>query len=231
MRLIGLTGGIAAGKSTVSEYFASKGAVIIDCDLLARELVLPGSSTLLALAAHFGPEIILPDGALDRTRLGKLIFDNKAQKKALDDIYRWPLVRIIVSRILHEWFVARSDLVILDAPLLFESGWLQYLVKGVIVIYCPLQIQLQRLQTRNNLPRDQALARVNSQMPMDEKVRRATYVIDNSGDRAELMQQLDKLQSQTLARLWPSGTWTLATGTGILAAALLLRQAVLSFAR
>uniref|UniRef100_A0A7S1NID5 Dephospho-CoA kinase n=1 Tax=Eutreptiella gymnastica TaxID=73025 RepID=A0A7S1NID5_9EUGL len=145
---------------------------------------------------------------MNRTRLGEMIFASPKKRKQLNAITGRPIFYAVVRRILHEMFIARSDVVILDAPLLYETKVFQYFVKGVVVVYAKPHLQLQRLMDRNGYTRDEAQQRISSQMPMAEKVRRAQHVLDNSGEREELCKQVDDLYPR-IQRLWPTGTHTL----------------------
>lgn len=189
---IGLTGGIATGKSTVSSLMVRKGALLVDADVIAREVMLPGHPVLGEVAAHFGQVILLPDGQLDRKKLGEIIFNNPEQRLALNGITH-PAIRLEIRSRMEAYEAAEPDrLVVVDIPLLYESG-LQSLFKGVLVVYTPRAVQLERLMRRDGISEEQAMARLNSQMDIELKKSMADYVIDNSGSLAETERQLDKL--------------------------------------
>ena len=186
--IAGLTGGIATGKSTVSAIFAEAGAQIIDADKIAREVVEPGTPAFHDIVAAFGAGILLADGGIDRKGLGDIIFHNPKKKARLDAIvhprvYRRTEEKIAVISADHP-----DAVVILDIPLLIETNMQRNLAE-VVVVYVPERIQLQRLMDRDRIDADAALARIRSQMPIEEKRRRATIVIDNSGALADTRNQ------------------------------------------
>ena len=196
---IGLTGGIATGKSTVSSLMVRKGALLVDADVIAREVMLPGHPVLAEVAAHFGQVILLPDGQLDRKKLGEMIFNNPEQRLALNRITHPAIRREIRSR-MEAYEAAEPDrLVVVDIPLLYESE-LQSLFSGVLVVYVPRAVQLERLMRRDGITEEQALARLNSQMDIELKKDMADYVIDNSGSLAETGRQLDALWTRITKR-------------------------------
>ncbi len=180
MVVAGLTGGIATGKSTVSAIFKTCGAVIVDADVIARDVVQKGQKAWSGIVDTFGSRILLPDGSINRPALGDIIFHDPVRQQILNHIVH-PEVMAETNRRLAEINHNSPDaVVILDVPLLFESGMDQGLSE-IIVVYIPEPLQLQRLMHRNALSKDQALARIRSQMPVEEKKRRATQIIDNSG--------------------------------------------------
>jgi dephospho-CoA kinase len=185
---VGLTGGIASGKTTVSEMFQNAGAIVIDADRIARQVVAPGLPAWRAITALFGEAVLAPDGTLDRGILGEKVFNDSSLRHQLEAIVH-PHVRaqmdVEVKRLEQ---TAPHAVVILDVPLLLETRMEQGLAE-VIVVYVPRQVQLQRLMQRNGLDRDQAGVRIDAQISMQEKRRRATIVIDNSGDRAHTQRQ------------------------------------------
>lgn len=188
MLVVGLTGGIASGKTTVSAIFADAGATIIDADRLSRQAVEKGRPAYQRIVRQFGKQVLRPDGELDRKMLGHIIFRNPTQKKLLNSIVH-PPVRRATDRQLAQ-IAARNPnaLVVLDVPLLFETR-MHADLDEVIVVYVPEQIQLQRLMARDHIPRVEAQARIRSQMPLEEKKALATIVIDNSGSRADTRRQ------------------------------------------
>ncbi len=177
----GLTGGIATGKSTVSGFLAEAGAAVVDADKIAREVVKQQKPAWRAVVDHFGEEILAPDGEIDRQRLGDIIFRSPEEKETLN--------RIIHPYVFQEMTAAESAIrkkrpdavIILDVPLLFEVGMDARLAE-VILVYAPERRQIERLMARNALAQENALARVRSQMNIEEKRDRATVVIDNSYD-------------------------------------------------
>lgn len=187
--LAGLTGGIATGKSTVSAMFAHLGCRLIDADLLAREVVAPGQPAHAAIVAEFGREVLLPDGDLDRKRLGAVVFADAERRKRLEAITH-PAIRQRQMRILsvleEEEF---EGVVIWDAALLIESGGAAGMDR-VIVVFADEATELRRLMARDGVSEADALARIRSQMPVVDKAKRAHYVIDNSGSRADTEAQV-----------------------------------------
>lgn len=179
MKIIGLTGGIACGKSTISMTLQELGAVIIDGDVLSRDLTAPGGEALPAIRAAFGDGVFTPDGALDRRALGRLVFSSNAARETLDSIMQ-PL---LLGRICNDIAQARSsgaEICVLDMPLLYEKG-LDSLCDHVWCAWLPQETQLQRLMARDGFTAEEALQRIRSQMPTDEKAARADIVIDTSG--------------------------------------------------
>lgn len=196
MLRIGLTGGIASGKSTVARLLREQGAVVIDADLLAREAVQPGTPAWQALKQRFGDTFFHPDGSLDRTKLGEHVFQDAQAREDLNRMVH-PAVAALLQRRLAELAEqereqGRQWLVLLDIPLLYEAG-LESTVSEVWVAYCPEPIQLQRLMTRDRLTREQAMARIQSQMPLKEKALRATRVINTDLSLEQLELQLKDL--------------------------------------
>ncbi|MEC0177715.1 dephospho-CoA kinase [Paenibacillus favisporus] len=188
---IGLTGGIATGKSTVSALLVSKGALLVDADVIAREVMLPGHPVLAAAVEHFGQAILLPDGTLDRRRLGDIVFHDPNERKALNDITH-PAIRQEIREQMQTFEREHPDrLVVVDIPLLFESG-LEAMFEQVLLVYAPFEVQVERLMERNRLTKDEAVARIRSQMDIEEKKKRADVVIDNSGQPSETERQVDE---------------------------------------
>ena len=188
--ILGLTGGIASGKSTVSAYLAQNGALIIDADLIARQVVAKKSSGLKQIVAKFGGEILTASGELDRKKLGKLVFSNKELLKALTDI-TGPLIRAEILREIEAAKKAQVKLVVLDIPLLFETGY-QTLCDKVMVVTIPSEVQLKRVMKRDNLSAAEARKRIANQLPASKRNELADVLIDNSKSVAETYQQVLK---------------------------------------
>lgn len=189
MRIIGLTGGIATGKTTVSDYLAARyGLPVLDADQLARSAVEPGSPLLPAIAQRFGAEVIGADGLLDRPRLGEIVFQQPAERQWLEAQIH-PIVRaqLLAGIAAHQ---GRSNSIALAIPLLFEAQMTD-LVTEIWVVSCEPTQQLHRLMARNHLTVDQAQARINSQWPLAQKMARADVVLHNQGTLLELFQQVD----------------------------------------
>jgi dephospho-CoA kinase len=179
MLRVGLTGSIAVGKSFVTSIFADLGCHTLDADETAREVVLPGSPGLNAVAKAFGDEVLNPDGTLNRRRLGELVFADNARREKLNHILH-PFIIARQDEIMRDW--EREDpqgIGIIDAALMIESGGYRRFDK-LIVVHCRPEVQLERLMLRNALSRDEAQARIASQMPQEEKQKFADYLIDTS---------------------------------------------------
>lgn len=188
MIVVGLTGGIASGKSTVSKIFDEAGAVVIDADRLARQVVEPGKSAWKEIRAQFGRRVFKPDGALDRERLGEIVFHQNRLRRQLEAIIH-PRIRAHMDESLRKLAVSKPEsVVVLDVPLLLETGMEKGLAE-VIVVYAPAAVQRRRLMLRDGFSADQAQARIDAQMPMEQKRSRATLVIDNGGDLSETEKQ------------------------------------------
>jgi len=176
----GLTGGIATGKSTVSEMFRNEGAVIIDADKIAHNVVKKGEPAWQQIRDYFGNETLLPNGEIDREYLGDVVFNDVAQKKVLNEIVH-PFVLEKMAEDLKQTEETQPDsTIILDVPLLIESGMHKGILSDLILVYIPERLQLERLIARDNISIEDATARIKSQMPIDEKKNYASIVIDNS---------------------------------------------------
>lgn len=199
MLLVGLTGSIATGKSTVSEMFRRKGAEIIDADHIAREVVEPGTEGLARIVREFGHGMLDEEGKLNRERLGARIFQNPAEREKLNRLLH-PLIvdcmRAKTEKIKKE---KDPDLLIWDVPLLIEGNLTQW-VEAVILVYTPKEIQLERLMKRNALSREEAEKRILAQMDIEEKKKHADYVIDNRGTLSETERQVDQLWKQLISK-------------------------------
>jgi dephospho-CoA kinase len=182
--LVGLTGGIATGKSTVNAMLASPSVRVVDADALAREIVEPGTPAYKQIVVEFGKEVLQPDGRLDRARLGEIVFRDAAKRKRLEAITH-PAIRArfekIVADLEREGF---DGILIWDASLLIESGGTKNMDRVVVVTTDPAT-QLRRLMERDGCSEEAARARTASQMPLAIKARYGDYVIDNSGSRAQ----------------------------------------------
>lgn len=187
-RIIGLTGGIATGKSTVSRYLATKYHLpVLDADIYAREAVKLGSPVLNAIAQRYGADILLADGNLNRKQLGEIVFNHPDERQWLEQQIH-PDVRDRLIRAMNQFSLYTT--VVLVIPLLFEVGMTD-LVTEIWVVSCSRQQQIERLMQRDNLSLEQAQARINSQMPIEEKCDRADVVLDNSFTTEFLLKQVD----------------------------------------
>lgn len=188
---LGLTGGIATGKSTVSSLLEERGAFIIDADRIAREVVLPGSPALQQVAERFGQAVLLEDGSLNRKKLGEIVFADAAERKALESILH-PAIRAVMRERLEAYERDYPDkLVVADIPLLYESG-LESMYEEIMVVYVPREIQLQRLMKRDGLTPEEAGKRLDAQFDIEWKKQQADYVIDNRGSLDETKKQIDR---------------------------------------
>lgn len=192
MVIIGLTGSIATGKSTVSTMLRDAGMPIVDADVVAREVVEPGTHTLEAIKLAFGPGVI-ENGVLNRSQLGNIVFDNQSQLQRLNAIMQ-PAIRSVMADKINFWRTQHVPVLILDIPLLFEREYdKNYHVDKIIVVSADPEVQLARLKSRDSLDERQAKNRMRTQMPIAEKVARADYVINNNGDKSQLKAQVDDL--------------------------------------
>lgn len=196
--IIGLTGSIASGKSTVSQMLKESGYPIVDADLVARQVVEPGSETLEKIKGAFGEDVILPDGSLDRKKVGDLIFTDPASRKRLNDIIH-PAIRNEMLRQRAAYMADGQKVVIMDIPLLFESK-LQHFADKILVVSVTEENQLKRLMERNELAEGEALARISSQLPMSVKEEGADAVIYNNGTIEETKWQLNRILEE-----WDAG--------------------------
>ena len=186
--LLGLTGGIASGKSTISDYFKAKNIPVIDADLVAREVVEPGTKGLDQIVQEFGQSILLADGTLNRKKLGSMIFEDSKKREKLNAILSGAIRQNILDKI-SELKKLQRPLIVLDIPLLYEGGY-QELVDSVMVCYVPKEIQLSRLMKRDKLTKQEAMKRIDSQMTLEEKNKLADVVIDNSGRIDDTLKQV-----------------------------------------
>lgn len=189
--VVGLTGGIASGKSTVSNMLKEKNITVIDADVEARLAVQQGEPTYKRIIETFGPEVLLPDGEIDRQILGSIIFHDEEKRQLLNNIVH-PEVRRRITEKKEAAIHAGEKIVVLDIPLLFESK-LTYMAEKTLLVYVERDVQLKRLMERNSLSLAEAEARIQSQMPISKKRSLADAVIDNNGPLSETKKQLDEL--------------------------------------
>jgi dephospho-CoA kinase len=191
VRLFGLTGNIGAGKSTVARLLVKHGIPVIDADLLAREVVQPGQPALSEIAARFGPNVLNPDGSLDRKALGARVFANADERAALNAIVHPRIAQASAQR-LSALADAGHQAAVYEAALIVENG-LDKGMDGLIVVDVPVELQLARLRARDGLTEPEARARLAAQLPAAVKRERATFLIENHGDLADLDAQVAKL--------------------------------------
>ncbi|MDF2662510.1 MAG: dephospho-CoA kinase [Paenibacillus sp.] len=188
---IGLTGGIACGKSTVAAMLVRRGAILIDADQIAREVVLPGAPALGAVAERFGESVLNEDGSLNRKALGEIVFKEEAARKDLEAILH-PQIRATMKERMEEANRLTPDkLVVVDVPLLFESK-LEFMFEETLLVYIPRELQLVRLMERDGISAEQAERRLAAQMPIDDKRALADAIIDNSGTLEQTERQINQ---------------------------------------
>lgn len=195
MLRVGLTGNIACGKSLVARIFSELGAHTIDADAVAHQVMEPGRQAFRGVVQAFGSEILRPDGYIDRSSLARLVFSDEGRRLELNAIVH-PAVREELERRM----VALEErgghgLIIVDAALMVESGSYR-LYRRIVVVRCDTVVQIARLKARNGLTDDEARARILSQMPMDEKVKYADFVIDNSGSTSDTRRQVESVYAR-----------------------------------
>jgi len=188
VKLVGLTGGIASGKSTVAEILKRQGAAIINADVLAREVVEPGHQAWTEIVNTFGIAVLQPDRTLDRQKLRAIIFDDPDARKKLESIIH-PQVRALAEQRIREHAAAGYAVIVYEVPLLFE-GNLQEWLRPVILVACDVDTQRNRLQSRDNLSAAQAQKHIDAQMSLEAKRRLADYVIENNGSLEDLKRQV-----------------------------------------
>lgn len=198
--LVGLTGGIATGKSTVSAMFQALGCEVIDADRLAREVVEPGEPAYREIVREFGAEVVQADGTLDRKRLGGIVFRDARRRKRLEALTHPPIRARLVQRLRTLADAGFRGLVVFDAPVIIESGSYRAMDR-LVVVYADEPTQLTRLMTRDGIARAEALRKINAQMPIAEKAKLAHYVVDNSGDRATTETQVRAVHEALLRDL------------------------------
>ena len=187
--VIGLTGGIASGKSVVSQMLAEHGATVIDADKVGHEAYAPGSGCYEAVVAAFGRDIVAPDGSIDRKALGGKVFGDSGQRKRLEGIV-WPWMRSTMEGRLAGLRAQGVPVVVLEAAVLIEADWIP-IVDQVWAVVVPPEVARERIMSRNGLTTEQADARIGAQLTNAERERHAQVVIDNSGSMEELRRRVD----------------------------------------
>lgn len=180
MKVIGITGNIASGKSTVARMFEALGARIIDADEIARIVVEPGAPAWEEIVSEFGRDVLEPDGAINRKRLADIVFGDEAKRKRLNDITH-PRIRERISELLKEYEKEGAPVVMVEATLIVERGGLKSLIDGLIVVTADEETQIERLVRDKGYKREEAVSRLRAQMPAREKMMHGDYIIDNSG--------------------------------------------------
>jgi dephospho-CoA kinase len=194
--IVGLTGGIGSGKTVVAKMFADRGAVVIDTDRVAREVVEPPSEVLDRIHDEFGPGVLTPDGRLDRGAVAKMVFADERKRSRLNEITHPAILKRVLAEIGRQ---APSAVVVVVAPLLFESGFDRN-CQAVVAVAAPETVRLRRVIDRDRLTDPDARARMRTQMPDAEYERRATVVIRNEGDTAALAREVDLAWEALTAR-------------------------------
>jgi dephospho-CoA kinase len=192
MLKVGLTGSIAVGKSFVLDVLRELGARTIDADQIARECVEPGTPGLTAVIKEFGDAVLNVDGSLDRPKLGAVVFADRVKREKLNSILH-PFIIARQDEIMRQWAHETPDaIVVIDAALMIESGGYKRFDK-LIVVHCQPEIQIHRLMKRNSLSHEEAELRIKSQMPQEDKIKHADYLIDTSGEFADTRRQVETL--------------------------------------
>ncbi len=197
IRRIALTGGIATGKSYVASKIKDAGVPMVDADVLSREVVAPGTPGLAAVRRRFGPDAVRRDGTMDRVRIAQIVFKDKRARLDLEAI-----IHPAVQKAIDEFFATlpkRTPFAVADIPLLFETGRDKQF-NAVVVVACPRELQLQRLMERNKLSKEDAERRLNAQLPIDQKVKKATHVIRTEGTFEETDKQVAELLKKLSAK-------------------------------
>ncbi len=184
MFIVGLTGGIASGKSLVARVFKDLGAHVIDADRIVHDLLEPEQQACRDVLDHFGKDIQLPNGGIDRRKLGEIVFNDPEKRAWLNSCLHPQVFNVYTAQVKHLQSRQPDTIVILDAALLIETGYHRKMDK-LVVVYADLEQQIKRLSLRDKFTRGQALARISSQMPLAEKRAQADYVIDNTGSRED----------------------------------------------
>jgi dephospho-CoA kinase len=198
LRVIGLTGGIASGKSSVAAVLERLGGAVVDADRLAREVVEPGEEALSLIAESFGTKVLNSDGTLNRAALGEIVFADQAARRALEKITH-PAIRKRAGERLAQLEESGTEIAFYMAPLIFEAG-LAGNFDEIWVVYLDRENQLKRLMARDGLSREAALARIASQLPMEEKKKLGQVVIDNSGSREDLEAEVRRLWREKILK-------------------------------
>lgn len=189
-RKVGLTGGIATGKTYVANRLREAGVPIVDADVLSRDVVAPGSPALAAIRKRFGPDAVRRDGTMDRIRVGQIVFKDKRARLDLESIIHPAVVKAI-----NDFFAAlpkRTPFAVADIPLLYETGRDKEF-DVVVVVACPREMQLTRMMERNKLSREDAERRLAAQLPIDQKIKKAAFVIKTDGTFDDTNAQVDAL--------------------------------------
>ena len=195
MKIVGLTGGISSGKSTVSSYLKQLKIPVIDADEVARKVVEPNSQGVKEIRKAFGNDVFEEDGSLNRQKLGELVFSDVENRQKLDELLQ-PLIKIMILDEIEAYRQKGEKMIVLDLPLLFEKQY-EELCEEIIVVYIPKELQLERLMRRNQYTKQEALSRIDSQLSIEEKRKRATVLLDNQGTIQQLYHQVEQWLVET----------------------------------
>lgn len=198
MLLVGLTGGIASGKSTVARRLAEHGAAVVDADLVAREVVEPGEPAFHEIVEHFGEQVVGDDGRLDRAALGAIVFADPEQRAELERITHPRVAEAIARRLADVNDGRREQIVVLDVPLLVEAG-IDRDYDAIVVVATQPETQVQRLVEQRGMPAEDARARVAAEADLEAKLAVATHVVHNEGTLDELRERVDELHDELVA--------------------------------
>ncbi|KAI3425510.1 uncharacterized protein J3R85_010249 [Psidium guajava] len=225
MRIVGLTGGIASGKSTVSNHFKAHGVPVVDADIVARDVLKKGTGGWKKVVAAFGEEILQADGEVDRPKLGQFVFSDPTKRQVLNRLLAPYISSGIFREILKLWLEGHK-VIVLDIPLLFEAKMDKW-TKPIVVVWVDPETQFRRLMARDRTNEEDARNRINAQMPLDLKRSKADIVIDNTGSLEDLNEQFQKVLLQVMRPL----TWTefALSRQGALLALLSITVSVLAF--
>ncbi|XP_009627701.1 dephospho-CoA kinase isoform X1 [Nicotiana tabacum] len=202
MRIVGLTGGIASGKSTVSNLFKAHGIPVVDADIVARNVLKKGTGGWKKVVSAFGEDILLDNGEVDRAKLGQIVFSDPGKRQLLNRLLAPFISRGILMEVLKLWMKGYS-IIVLDVPLLFEAKMDKW-TKPIVVVWVDPETQLQRLMTRDGSMEEEAKSRINAQISLDLKRSKADIVIDNTGTLEALHEEFQKVLIQITKPL----TWT-----------------------
>ncbi len=197
MKVIGLTGGIGTGKSTVARLFKDKGIPVIDLDQLVRDLQKPGKDVYRQIVEVFGKEILQKDGTLNRKELGRIVFKDSQKREKLNRIVH-PAVLNKLRELIFRYQASQEKFVVVEVPLLYELK-LDNIFDSVILVYAPKDIQIKRIMERDNLTLEEAIDRINSQLSIEEKKKLADIIIDNSGSFENTKKQFDSIFNQLIS--------------------------------
>ena len=192
MKVIGLTGGIGTGKSTVSSYLREKGCLVLDADKMSRALTAPGGAALVEVRDAFGDKVFFEDGTMNRKAVSDIVFNNPQQLRILEEIITKKVVQQTIDIVDNLRKENYKGIVVLDAPLLFECGLQNYADENWVVT-ADMEVRIQRIINRDGLNREDIIDRINNQMSDSQKIAMADFIIDNSGDLQNLYCQIDKL--------------------------------------